>query len=98
VHKLSSSSSYFLRFGSIFYCPGAELIVSANPSGLVPGVGRDGREWRQIVGGVLELDHVFAIAFRVLCVKILNLVVMFFFFEVLFVKLYPLPTHCLPTA
>jgi hypothetical protein len=78
VLKLSSSTYFFLRCGRIFNCHGAALIVSADPSGLVPGVGRDGRAWWQIVGGVRELDRIFAAAFRVLCVKILDLVVMFF--------------------
>jgi hypothetical protein len=58
----------------------------------VPGLDMGGCGWKLvIVGGIQGLDRVFAIYFRVLRVKVLDLVVMVFFILVLPVKVHPQP-------
>jgi hypothetical protein len=84
-----ASSFFFLRSERIYYCLGAATSVFTNPSGLVPGISRDGGDWRQIFGGVHVLDRVFAVVCRVLCAKGLEPDVIFYFFDVLLVKVYP---------
>jgi drug/metabolite transporter superfamily protein YnfA len=91
VLEQDSSSFFFLRVGRISCGVGAAIIVSADPSGCVPGVCRDGRARRRSIGGVRELDRVSAVVARVLCVKFLDLIVCSFFCKVLVVKLYPPP-------
>jgi hypothetical protein len=84
-----ASSFFFLCSKRIYYCIGVATSVFTNPSGLVPGVGRDGGDWRQIFGGVHVLDRVFTVVCRVLCAKGLDLDVILSFFDVLLVKVYP---------
>jgi hypothetical protein len=68
------------------------LQAPARPSGFVPGLDRGGCGWKLlIVGGIQGLDRVFVIYFRVLRVKVLDLVVMVFFILVLPVKVHPQP-------
>jgi hypothetical protein len=69
----------------------ASLIVSVDPSDCVLDVSRDGRARRRIIGGVCELDHIFAVVARVLCVKFSDVVVFSFFCKVLLAKMYPPP-------
>lgn len=93
LERCGRSSFFFLRFGRIFSYLRAATSVPADPSGHVPGVGRDGCGWRWSSGGALHgLDRVFESACRVLSAKNLGHVVIFPFLEVLFVLLYPLPS------
>ncbi|KAK1651002.1 hypothetical protein QYE76_068807 [Lolium multiflorum] len=71
-------SSIFLRCGRFFFVLGATLSVSADPSGHVPGVGRDGRARRRVFGGAPGLDRVFYVDSRVLSAKVRDLVVIYF--------------------
>jgi hypothetical protein len=84
-------SGIFLRYGRFFFVLGATLSVSADPSGHVPGVGRDGRARRRFFGGAPGLDHVFYVDNRVLSPKVRDLVVILCLLKVLFVNLYPPP-------
>jgi len=85
------SSFFLLREGRIFPNLSTANCASVEPSGFVPGVGRDGCVWRFAGGDVLGPDCVFRTFCRVLCVRIKDLVVILIFFEILFVKVYPPP-------
>jgi hypothetical protein len=64
------SSLFFLCKGMIFYCLGAKIDVSADPSGTVLGADRDCVR-RHIFGEVvLELDRVSLIVLQGGCVKL----------------------------
>jgi hypothetical protein len=85
------SSIFFFRWGRIFFTLGTALSVSANPSGHVPGVGRDGHLRRRFFGGVRGLDRVSAVVIRVLNFKIRDHVVTFCSLKVLYANMYPPP-------
>jgi hypothetical protein len=85
----AGSSIYFLPCGKIFFTLGAALNVSSNPSGHVPGVGRDGRARRRFFGGARGLDRVSAVVSWVLSVKVRDLDVFLYFLKVLSKKMYP---------
>jgi hypothetical protein len=85
------SRIFFLRCGRIFFALDAALNVSANPSGHVPSVGRDGRARRSFFGRVHGLDRVSAVVSRVLSVKIRDHVVILCSLKVLYANMYPPP-------
>jgi hypothetical protein len=88
VGSVACLSNVFL-LQRIFFGLVASLQALARPSGFVPGLGRSGRGWRLLIaGGIQGLDHVFAIYFRMLCVNVQDLVVIFFFILVLPVKFH----------
>jgi hypothetical protein len=64
--------------------------VSLSPSGVVPGDGADGRSVELVLFfGGQGPDRVFHAYFRVLFVKVEDLIVISFSFVVLFVTCYP---------
>jgi hypothetical protein len=73
------SSCFFLQSGKNFYYGGEVTYISANPSGLVQGVGRGVRECIHLVGGVEGLDRVSMVVYRVLDANSRNLVLLLLF-------------------